>query len=74
METRRTNDVVCKGRFFGGEIEPGIFHGGEIEPGTFHNHNTENSLADDGNEGRCSKKDNIDSGTEENKESEASPE
>ena len=32
----KTNDVVLRGVFFGGEIEPGTFHGGEIEPGTFH--------------------------------------
>jgi len=32
----KTNNVVLRGVFFGGEIEPGTFHGGEIEPGTFH--------------------------------------
>ena len=32
----KKNDVVLRGVFFGGEIEPGTFHGGEIEPGTFH--------------------------------------
>ena len=30
------NDVILRGVFLGGEIEPGTFHGGEIEPGTFH--------------------------------------